>query len=112
MLFKYIFKAPGDDPVLTPETNFYLIFNAALEAYEKTTKKTLLTHPLAGHLQSCDSPAAIVSVLGDLVQPCDQNQSDNKQLGRFLDPIVNVLFASSTLLDKGVVLVILKVFIS
>jgi len=47
----------------TPSSNFQLIFNNALKAYEKRTKKDLLSHPLAVQLQACDSPSAILSIL-------------------------------------------------
>ena len=37
-------------------SNFQLIFDNALEAYEKRTKKVLRTHPLAAQLQDCGLP--------------------------------------------------------
>jgi hypothetical protein len=80
-----------------------------LEAYEKTTKNKLLSHPLATQLQSCDSPAAILSVLHDLVQQFDQIRSGDERLRNWLDPTVNVLFAFSAALGEGVGLVYLKV---
>jgi len=92
-------------------SNFLPIFNTALETYEKITKNKLLTHPLATQLQSCDSPAAIISVLRDLVQQFDQSRSGNDKLRNWLDPTVNVLFAFSATLGEGVGLVILKVII-
>jgi hypothetical protein len=92
-------------------SNFLPIFNAALEAYEKTTKNKLLTHPLAIQLQSCGSPTAILSVLGGLIHQFDQSRSGNERLRNWLDPTVNVLFAFSATLGEGVGLVILKVII-
>jgi hypothetical protein len=44
-------------------SNFQLIVNNALKAYEKRTKKDLLAHPLASQLQACNSPAEILAVL-------------------------------------------------
>jgi hypothetical protein len=87
-------------------SNFFSVFNAALETYEKTTKNKLLTHPLATQLQSCDSPTAILSVLQDLVQQFDPSRNNNERLGNWLDPTVNVLFAFSATLGEGVGLVI------
>jgi hypothetical protein len=83
-----------------------------LEAYEKTTKSKLLDHPLATQLQSCDSPAAILSVLTDLVRQLEQRHSSDERLRTWLDPTVNVLFAFSATLGEGVGLVILKITIS
>jgi hypothetical protein len=90
-------------------SNFQSIFNAALEAYEKTTKNKLLSHPLVTQLQSCDSPAAVLSVLQDLIQELDQSRNHEQRLTSWLDPTVNVLFSFSAALGEGVGLVYLKV---
>ncbi|KAI9437315.1 hypothetical protein H4582DRAFT_2058307 [Lactarius indigo] len=94
----------------TPSTsaslsNFQSIFHASLRAYEKQTKKDLLSHPLAAQLQSCDSPAAILTVLQDQVQEFEQSRSADERLTRWLDPTVNVLYAFSATLGEGVGLV-------
>jgi hypothetical protein len=89
-------------------SNFQSVFNAALEVYEKDTKNKLLTHPLAAQLQSCDSPAAILSVLKNLVQQSNQSSSSDQRLRNWLDPTVNVLYTFSTTLGGGVGLVTLK----
>jgi len=86
-------------------SNFLPIFTAVLETYEKTTKNKLLTHPLATQLQSCDSPAAILSVLQDLVQQLDESRSSDQGLTNWLSPTVNVLLAFSATLGEGVGLV-------
>jgi hypothetical protein len=99
-------------PSSSSSSNFQSIFNAAVEAYEKTTKNKLLTHPLASQIQACDTPTAIISVLQDLVQQFDQSRSRNEGLRSWLDPTVNVLFAFSATLGQGVGLVILNGFIS
>lgn len=93
-------------------SNFQSVLNAALEAYEKTTKNKLLTHPLTTQLQSCDSPAAILSVLTGLVQQFDQSRSSDDRLRSWLDPTVNILFAFSATLGEGVALVNLKFIIA
>ena len=89
----------------TSSTNFQNLFNTALEAYQKRTKKVLLTHPLSAKLQHCDSPDAILSVLQELVQQLDQHRRGNERLRSCLNPIVNVLYAFSTTLGEGVGLV-------
>jgi len=93
-------------PSSSSSTDFLSVFDAALEAYEKTTKNKLLTHPLATQLQSCDSPTDILPVLRDLVQQFDQSRSSNERLRKWLDPTVNVLFAFSATLGEGVGMVI------
>jgi len=89
----------------TSSTNFQNIFNTALEAYKKKTKKDLLMHPLSAKLQHCHSPAAILSVLQELVQQFNQCRCRNKRLRSCLKPIVNVLYAFSTTIGEGVGLV-------
>ena len=97
---------------LTPSTssssNFQSIFNAALERYENKTKNKLFAHPLASQFQSCDSPAAVLSLLQELVQQFDQGRGSYERLSNWLNPTVNVLFALSATLGEGVGLVSLN----
>ncbi|KAH8979084.1 hypothetical protein EDB92DRAFT_1981522 [Lactarius akahatsu] len=69
----------------TSSSNFQSIFNAALKAYEKKTKKDLLAHPLAAQLQACNSPADILLVLQDKVKELDQSRSADERLSRWLE---------------------------
>jgi hypothetical protein len=92
-------------PSTSTSSNFQSIFNAALEGYEKKTKKKLLTHPLVTQLQSCNSPTEILSLLEGLVQQFDQGRSSNDRLQSWLNPTVNVLLAFSATLSEGVGLV-------
>ncbi|KAH8979076.1 hypothetical protein EDB92DRAFT_2074122, partial [Lactarius akahatsu] len=86
-------------------SNFQSIFNAALKAYEKKTKKDLLAHPLAAQLQACNSPADILLVLQDKVKEFDQSRSADERLSRWLDPTIEVLYAFSATLGEGVGLI-------
>lgn len=92
-------------PTTSSSTNFQSVFNAALEAYENKTKNKLLTHPLAARLQPCISPAAVLSVLQDLVQQNDQNRNSDDRFRKWLNPTVNVLYAFSATISEGVGLV-------
>ncbi len=89
----------------TPSSNFQLIFNNALKAYEKRTRKDLLAHPLAAELQTCNSPSAILTVLQRQVQGLDQSRSSDDRWTKWLDPTVNVLYTLSEALGEGVSLV-------
>ncbi|KAI0272948.1 hypothetical protein BGY98DRAFT_1178994, partial [Russula aff. rugulosa BPL654] len=82
--------------------SFYLIINDALEAYEKRTKKNLLSHPLAEQFQTCNTPDAILLVLQQQVQETNQSQSGNETLIKWLDPTVKVLYAFTEVLGVGV----------
>ena len=86
-------------------SNFQLIINNALKAYEKKTKRDLIAHPLALQLQGCDSPGDILAVLQQRVQGLDQSQSRDERWTKWLNPTVNVLFAFSATLGSGVGLV-------
>jgi len=85
-------------PTSTP-SNFQLIFDNALKAYEKRTKNDLLTHPLADRLKDCDSASTILTVLQEQVQELNDSQRNNT---KWLDPTVNVLHAFSETLGEGV----------
>ena len=86
-------------------SNFQLIVNNALKAYEKRTKKDLLAHPLASQLEACDSPGDILAVLQQQIQGLDQSRSRDERWTKWLNPTVNVLFAFSATLGSGVGLV-------
>jgi thiamine kinase-like enzyme len=89
----------------TSTFNFQSVFNAALEKYENKTKNKLLTHPLAAQLQSCNSPAQILSLLEGLVEQFDHHRRSEERLRNWLKPTVNVLYKFSATLGGGVGLV-------
>ena len=80
-------------------SNFLLIFDNALKAYKRRTKKDLLTHPLADRLEACDSASSILTVLREYIQELNGSQRSDT---RWLDPTVNVLHAFSETLGEGV----------
>ncbi|KAI0280353.1 hypothetical protein BGY98DRAFT_1095521 [Russula aff. rugulosa BPL654] len=89
-------------PMASSSSNFQSIFNSSLKAYDNKTKNNLLNHPLAAQLQPCDSPNAVLTVLQDLVQQFDQRRTSDERLNNWLNPTVNVLYAFSDTLGKGV----------
>jgi hypothetical protein len=91
-------------------SNFQLIINNALKAYESHTKKDLLVHPLAAQFQACNSPADILAILQRQVQALDQSRSNNDRWTKWLDPTVSVLYALSETLGEGVALVSLRTY--
>src|SRR5258708_14470739 len=72
----------------TSSSNFQQIFNNALKAYQKRTKKDLLKHPLADRLEACDSPGSIITVLQEQVQDLNDSQHSNERLTKWLDPTI------------------------
>ncbi|KAI0266923.1 hypothetical protein BGY98DRAFT_1102340 [Russula aff. rugulosa BPL654] len=85
---------------VSSSSNFQLIFNNALKAYEKRTKNDLLVHPLAAELQNCNSPRNILDILHQQVQGLDQSQNSDDRWTKWLDPTVNVLYMLSETLGK------------
>lgn len=92
-------------PASTSSSSFQLIFNNALKAYERRTKKDLLAHPLVAQLQTCDTLSSILIVLQQQVQELNQSQSSDERLTKWLDPTVKVLYTFSETLGEGVILV-------
>ena len=85
----------------TPTSNFSSVFEVALKAYEKKTKKDLLAHPLAAQLKACDCPGDILSILQDRVKEFDRSREADKRLSRWLNPTITVLHAFSVTLCEG-----------
>jgi hypothetical protein len=80
-------------------SNFQLIFDNALKAYQKRTKNDLLTHPLADRFEACNSASSILAVLQEQVQELNRSQRSNT---KWLNPTVNVVHAFSETLGEGV----------
>ena len=93
---------PHTHPTSSSSSNFQLIFDDALKAYEKRTRKDLRTHPLAAQLQNCNSPGSILDVLQEQVQELNQSQRQSEKWTRWLDPTVKVLHMFSETLGKSV----------
>ena len=96
---------PNASSSSSSSSNFQSILNAALDAYEKKTKRNLLAHPLAAQLQSCDSPTAISSILQDLIGQFDSRRRSDERLTNWLSPTINVLYTFSSTVGQGVGLV-------
>ena len=86
-------------------SNLKAIFEASLNAYEEKMEKSLLKDPLMAQLQACNSPTEILKVLRTQVQQFEQSTSADDKLTKWLNPIVNVLYASSSVIGAGVGLV-------
>ena len=89
-------------------SSFQSIFNTALKAYERRTKKDLLAHPLASQLHACNSLGSILALLQVQVDDLDQARKSDERLTKWLSPTISVLLAFSGTLGEGVSLVRLK----
>jgi hypothetical protein len=96
-------------PIATISTsNYQSIFDNAIEAYKKKTKKDLRSHPLLDKLQNCHSPDAILSILYEQIPGFDQSRDTDAKLTKWLNPTVNVLCTFSGVIGGGIGLVSLK----
>jgi hypothetical protein len=97
----------------TSNLNYQIIFDNALEAYKKKTKKDLRSHPLLAKLQTCESPNAVLAVLREQIPIFDQSHgtsSVNSRLTNWLNPTVNVLYTFSGATGAGISLVRIRGF--
>ena len=90
-------------------SKFVSIFDAALDAYKRKTKKDLTSHPLLPRLESCHSPEAILTVLREQIPAFSQSQNADDGLTKWVTPTVNVLYAFSDTLSQGIGLVRINV---
>jgi len=86
----------------TSSSNYQSIFDNAIEAYKKKTKKDLRSHPLLDKLQNCHSPDAVLSILYEQIPWFDQSRATDDKLTRWLGPTVNVLCTFSGVIGGGI----------
>ena len=84
------------------------IFDGALEAHKKKTKKDLLSHPLFFKLETCNSPGAVLTALLEQICQQDLSRSIDDKLTKWLNPTVNVIYNFSQAIGGGVSLVSLN----
>ena len=80
--------------------NLQVIFEVALQDYEKQTGIALAKHPLAEQLQNCDSVESITAVLRDQTQAFSQFLENDKVL-KPLKKVVSVLYKLSATASFG-----------
>ncbi len=86
-------------------SNYQSIFDNALEAYKKKTKRDLRSHPLLTKLETCNSPDAVLTLLREQIPALDQSRSVDDKLTKWLNPTVNVLYTFSEAMGGGIGLV-------
>jgi hypothetical protein len=96
----------SQNPTATTSTsNYQSIFDNAIEAYKKKTKKDLRSHPLLDKLQNSHSPDAVLTILYQQIPGFDQSHGTDDKLTNWLNPTVNVLYTFSGVIGGGVSLV-------
>ena len=86
-------------------SNYQTIFDNAIEAYKKKTKKDLRSHPLLTKFETCNSPDAVLTLLREQIPALDQSRNIDDKLTKWLNPTVNVLYTFSGAIGGGIGLV-------
>jgi hypothetical protein len=86
----------------TSSSNYQSIFDNAIQAYKKKTKKDLCSHPLLDKLQNCGSPDAVLNILYEQIPGFDQSCGADNKLTKWLDPTVNTLCTFSRVIGGGI----------
>ena len=91
-------------------SSFQQLFDAALQDYQNQTGSSLIDHPFAKQLESCDSVDSITTILEERAQIFRDFRGDDGKLLKSIKYSVNVLYTLSTN-TASVGLVRLKPFI-
>lgn len=93
---------PQTLPTTEPPSNPSIIFDAALKAYERRTGRNLIAYPLTTQQQACDSPEAMLTILQSQATHFGSSWVGNERLRTWLGPVVNVMYAFSATLGRGI----------
>ena len=90
-----------------------LLFDAALQSYEKQTGLKLVDHPLARQLESCHTVDSVMEILQHQAWALTGSREDDSKIMRSLKRVVHVLhgLSPSTTLGEGTGLVRLTQFL-
>ena len=81
-------------------SHLQVLFEAALQDYQKQTGVALATHPLAEQLQNCDSVESVTAIFREQTQAFSEFQDKDKVL-KPLKKAVSVLNKLSTTANFG-----------
>jgi hypothetical protein len=96
-------------------STFQSLFNAALKDYENQTGISLVDHPFAKQLETCESVSSITAILREQAQRFHEFRENDGKLMKALKSSIDVLCApsiSSALSETVGLVVRRKAFIS
>ncbi len=76
-------------------STFQALFNAALQDYEDKTEISLIDHPLAKQLETCNSVHSIIAILQDQARSFREFRGNDGRLMKSLKSLVDVLCSPS-----------------
>ena len=77
-------------------SSFQDLFDAALKDYQNQTRTSLIDHPFAKQLESCDSVDSINAILQEQAQIFRDFRGDDGKLMKSVKYSVNILYTLST----------------
>ncbi len=93
-------------------SSLQLLFDAALQNYEKQTRMKLVDHPFAKQLQDCHSVDSVMEILQQQARALTEFRGDDGKVVKSLKRVVHVVhtLSTSTILGEGIGLVRLARF--
>ena len=92
-------------PTVDSSSNYQVIFDNALKAYQTKTGKDLKSDPVLRTLEACKSPDETLSELRQQIPGFDQLENRDNRLTNWVDPAVNVLYIFAQTIGGAVGLV-------
>jgi len=92
-------------------SRFRLLFESALQEYQKQTGTTLVNHPIAEKLQDCDSIESVTAVLQEQARAFSEFRDGDGRVMKSLKAVVSVVYtlSVSTVLGEAIGLVRWKI---
>ncbi len=81
-------------------SRFQVLFEAALQQYEKQTEIPLAKHPLAEQLQSCDSVDSVIAILQEQARAFGEFRGSDRIM-KSLSSVISVLSTLSAAANLG-----------
>ena len=99
---------------INPPPELKLLFETALNEFEKRAGTNLVQHQIADKLVNCGSADSVIDVLQEQAQASHNFRGDDGKLMTWLKRAVNVLYTLSTsgVLGEGIGLVCLLVLLA
>ena len=95
--FSHLYHTMND----SSDTRLQLLFDAALQSYEKQTGFKLIDHPLSRQLENCNTVDSVMDILQHQAQSFSSFQENDGKNMRSLRRVVHVLHALSTSSTSG-----------
>jgi hypothetical protein len=91
----------------TPGPGLQVLFDAALESYEKQTRMKLIDHPLTRQLEDCHSVDSIMDVIQQQARAFTEFRGEDGKAKKSLRRAIYILhsLSTSTILGEGIGLV-------